>query len=156
MKARRLIISILALILAFSVLSLFSCGKVESEGRVTVVIEGADGEYEIYGIDLSEVENKDGAVSILEALAAREDKPLALDMTDGSYGKMINSIGGLNPDATKNEYVAIYTSVEEDFDVSEYKKTLTYEGRTLATSGVGISGMSASDGTVILFRTETW
>ena len=157
MKAKKITALLALLALTVSLFSLFSCGKVAEAGKVTVVIETAEGKYEAYEAELEGVENKEkGAVAILEALSSRKDRPLALEMTDGAYGKMILSIGGLVPDATKNEFIAIYTSREADFDVSEYAKSIEYNGRTLTTSGLGISSMSAEDGTVILFRIETW
>ena len=42
-----------------------------------------------------------------------------------------------------NTFVYIYTSVEADFDVSEYKSEVEYEGKTLVSSGKGFSEMTA-------------
>jgi hypothetical protein len=78
----------------------------------------------------------------------------------GGYGAYINSISPLNPDALANEYIGIYTTEECDFSVpTEYfptVSTVTYGDATLTYSGVGISSMTIKDGTVILFRLETY
>ncbi len=148
----------LLLILAMAALCLISCNTtVDDVGTVTVVIEKRDGAYEAYELSLAELENKsEGAFGLLEALAEREDSHLDYDVTEGAYGKYINSIGSLVPNGASGEYIGIYTSLEKDFDVSEWVKTLEYNGRTLKTSGVGVSELSLEDGVTVLFRIEKY
>ena len=47
------------------------------------------------------------------------------------------------------EFIYLYTSVAKDFDVSEYASTVEYQGKTLTSSGVGVSSMSVEDGAII-------
>ena len=146
---------ILSLILAVvMVFGLASCGAtVGEEGDVTFVIENRDGSYEVYKIYLEDVENKDkGALGVLESLKERDNNPLPVDMS----GTWMNSIGSLIPDSESREYIAIYTSLEKDFGTGDFAATLEYDGVTLTMAGVGIELMSAEQGTVILFRIETW
>ncbi|MBQ7386831.1 MAG: hypothetical protein IJW03_01555 [Clostridia bacterium] len=154
---KRKILSAL-LVLAMLATLLTSCfGKVDSEGNVTVVIENRDGSYTEYALALEDIENKDkGAEGLVEQLANREDDPLALDMQESTYGKYVNAIGSLTPDAAAGEYISIYTSVESDFDVSAYVKEITYKDITLKTSGVGLSSMKVPAGAIILFRIESY
>ena len=152
---KRILSLILVLVMMFS---LASCGGTLGEqGDVSVVIENRDGSYTVYKAYLEEVENKgEGVYGVIQYLMAREDNPLTADIVDSTYGAYVNAIGTLTPDATKNEYVCLYTSLEGDFDTSDYVKELVYEGITLKTSGVGLTSMSAEKGTVILFRIESY
>ena len=150
---------ILSLILiAVMAVGLVSCSGILGErGDVTFVIENRDGSYEVYKAYLEDVTNKDeGVYGVLQLLTAREKNPLVADIVDSSYGAYINSIGSLTPDATKNEYVSIYTSLEKDFSTWEPVGVKEYEGITLKSSGVGLTSMSAEKGTVVLFCIETY
>ena len=148
---KRILSLVLVLVMMFS---LASCGATVGErGDVTFVIENRDGSYAVYKTYLEEVENRDkGALGVIESLNSREKNPLPVDM-DGTW---MNSIGGLTPDASKNEFISIYTSLASDAGVWDGVLTLEYEGVTLTQSNFGIDGMSVEEGTVILFRIETW
>ena len=151
----------LSLLLALSILA--SCGllpgpTVDGESA-TVVLDLGDGEYKTYEIKLADVADlTKGAYSLL--LHLNENEGLALDAPDSTYGVYINSVGELVPDLARNEYVAIYTSVEKDFAVPTADfptvSEVVYNGRTLKSAGVGLSSMSVTDGAVILFRIETF
>lgn len=155
MKTRR-ILAILLLI-CVALLAFVSCGAVGESGDVTVVVENRDGSYTVYKTYLENVENKsNGALGVIENLMAREENPLVAEVVNSTYGAYVNSIGDLAPDVTKNEYVSIYTSIEADFSTYEGTNTLEYEGTTLKTAGVGLSSMTVTAGTVILFRIETY
>ena len=136
------------------IFGLVSCGAtVGEQGDVTFVVENRDGTYDVYKMYLEDVENKDkGALGVIESLNKREKNPLPVDMS----GTWMNSIGSLLPDSSKNEYVAIYTSLEKDFGTGDFATAIEYDGQTLTMSGVGIESMSVEQGTVILFRIETW
>lgn len=143
-------------VLAVTVCSLCACfGAVDEAGKVTVVVENRDGSYKEYKANLEDIENKDeGAVGVIEYLAARSDDPLEADLQDSSYGKFVNSIGGLTPDASAGEFVSIYTSVEADFGTFDGVGEINYNGTTLKSAGVGLTSMQVLEGTVILFRIE--
>jgi len=146
------------IIIVVMAVGLVSCNGILGErGDVTFVIENRDGSYEVYKAYLEDVTNKDeGVYGVLQLLTVREKNPLAADIVDSSYGAYINSIGSLTPDATKNEYVSIYTSLEKDFSTWEPVGVKEYEGITLKSSGVGLTSMSAEKGTVVLFCIETY
>ena len=146
------------LLLALTLTALCSCfGSVAERGDVTVVIENRDGSYTEYKVYLEKVENKsEGAVGILENLSKREKNPLPLDMSNGPYGKFLNSIGTLTPDASENEFISIYTSVEKDFGTFLGAEEIDYGGTLLKSAGVGMSSLTIESGTVILFRIEKY
>ena len=75
----------------------------------------------------------------------KDKKGLTYDIS----GTMINSIGGLENDYDLGRYIYIFTSVEADFDVTEYKSEVEYDGKTLVSSGVGFNEMTLADGAVI-------
>lgn len=152
---------ILALIIAviMTVMALTSCdlismfGKVAEEGDVTVVVENGDGSFEVYKTYLESVENKDeGAKGVIENLRDREENPLNLVMEDSTYGAFVTEIGSIKQ--ADGAYVMVYTSVKSDS--YEGAPSVEYDGMTLYQSGVGLSGMSVSAGTVILFRLESY
>jgi len=148
----------LILTLALSLCALASCslfGSVAESGDVTVVVEVADGKYDVYEIDLKKVENKsEGAVGVLEALKDRKDNPLTFDIADSGYGKFVKGIRGIEEDAAAGKYVTVYTSLEKDFGTWEGVGSLEYEGVTLKSAAVGISSMAIEAGMIILFRLE--
>ena len=150
---------ILALVLTVVValMTLTSCeyifgGGVEDSGEVTVVVENSDGSFDRFKVSLEDVENKnDGAKGIMEHLSGRSDR-LYVDMVEGSYGAYVTAVGSIKENSLTGIYVVVYTSVK--FDSYEGSPTVEYEGTTLYQSGVGLSSMTVSAGTVILFRAE--
>ena len=154
MKKRLLALILATLILTLSLVSCdFFLGDVDEEGDITVVIENADGSYDVYKTYLEEVENKDeGAKGVVEHLQAREENSLHLEMVNSTYGAYVSGIGSIKESATDKMYVIVYTSVAADsYDGAP---TIDYEGTTLYQSGLGISGMAVPAGGVILFRLE--
>ena len=154
MKTR--ILSLL-LVVVISLLAMTSCGliygEVADQGDVTVVVENADGTYDVYKTYLEEVENKkEGGKGVVEHLNKREKNPLSVEMVDSTYGAYVSAIGSIKEDGAAKTYVMVYTSVAADS--YEGAPTVEYEGLTLYQAGVGLSGMTVEAGTVILFRLE--
>ena len=150
---------ILSLILAVAMmLLLVACGgEVGEEGDVSLVVENRDGSYDVYKVYLEDVTNKEeGVYGVVEFIMQRKENPITADIVDSSYGAYVNSIGSLTPDASKNEYVCLYTSLEKDFGTWDGVKSIVYEGVTLKEAGVGLTSMSIEKGTVVLFRIETY
>ncbi len=138
---------------------LTACQEVGSDGTAKIIIEKRVGEYLEYDINLSELNDKnEGTYSLLKYL--KEEKGLEYSIEDSGYGAFVNSIAGLTPNASLGEYVSLYTNEESDFAVpSEWMPTVPtvkYGEVTLTSSGVGISSMTVKDGTVILFRIESF
>ena len=137
-------------------LSLSSCGSTVAEkGDVTVVVEVAEGEYEVYKTYLENVENKsNGALGVLENLRDRENDPLHLVYSESTYGAFVTEIGSIKEDAAAGAYVMVYTSVQADS--YEGAPVVNYEDTELYSAGLGISTMTVNSGTVILFRIEVY
>ncbi len=147
----------LVLVVVMAILSMTSCnlfyGEVAEQGDVTVVVENADGTYDVYKTYLEEVENKnEGAKGVIEHLNKRQSNPLPLEMIDSTYGAYVGGIGSIKEDMASKMYVIVYTSVASDS--YEGASTIDYSGITMYQAGVGLSGMKVEAGTIILFRLE--
>ena len=140
-------ITAFTLLLALIALALASCAKVDPVGTATVVVTEDGKNFKEYSVPLSKVTGKEGAISVLEYLRAEGE--LDFEATDSGYGKYLTKVGEVEENGAEGKYVGIYTSVEADFDVSEYKTELEYKGTKLVSSGVGISSMSVPDGAII-------
>lgn len=152
---------ILALLLVIIVVSITSCvdifGDVADTGNVTVVIENQDKSYDVYEVNLKDVDSenkKEGAKGIIDHLSEKDENALYAVMADGAYGAYVNEIGSLKNNEPTGYYIIVYTSVESDAYLGENVPTVNYEGITLYQSNSGISGMKIEPGTVILFRSE--
>lgn len=133
----------LVLVIAIALCALASCGENSKSGFVTVVI-GTETPTE-YKVNLDKVEGTDGLLSVLAYLKTEKN------LTYAETGGFLNEVGDLKPEAPV--YIYIYTSVEEDFDVSTYATTMEYKGQTLTNSGVGAKDMHMTDGAVIYIGT---
>lgn len=153
-KILAMLLTVIIAVLAFGSCS-YIFGDVAEQGDVTVVIENADGTYDVYKTYLENVENKkQGAVGVIENLRDRDNNPLLVEMDDTGYGPFVTSIGSLKADNGAKTYVAFYTSLASDS--YEGASTVTYGEMTLYYSGYGLSGMTVKEGTVILFRLESY
>ena len=139
----------LALVMVLFAFTLTSClGANDPVGNATLVI--ATEEMQVYDLPLSKLSEGKGLMPAFEYL--KESEGLEYDVS----GTMINSVGGLENNYETQTYIYIYTSVEADFDVSEYKSEIEYEGKTLVSAGVGFSDMIITDGAVIYIGTVQW
>lgn len=149
---------VLALLLALviALFALTSCdilfGDVADEGNVTVAVENTDGTYDVFKTNLDKVENKnEGAKGVIEHIDETNDR-LYVEMVDSTYGAYVSAIGNIRESLADKMYVIVYTSVAADS--YEGAPTVQYDGVTLYQAGVGLSGMTVEEGTIILFRLE--
>ena len=147
---------ILLLIVTMMLSMITSCGllfgRVEDAGKVSVVIENADGTYDVFEANLDSLENKsEGAKGVIEHIDSNNDS-FSVEMVDSTYGAYVSAIGSIKESYADGMYVMVYTSAITDS--YEGAPSIDYNGVTLYQAGVGLSGMSVSDGVVILFRLE--
>ena len=148
MKKFRKIIA-LTLALTLVLLSLVSCGGNENaSGSVTLVVAGE--ETKEYEVSLDGLTIDRGLVSVLDAL--KSDGKLDYGIT----GTMLDYVGDVKNDYEKDEYIYIYTSVEKDHDVSEYKREIEYKGQKLVNAGMGADQMAIEGGALIYIGTIKW
>lgn len=144
------VISVILVAAALSAAIAYFAPKTESEkisekGVITLVI--ASDPQEVYSLDLDKITGNKGLLSVLEYL--KETEGLNFVSEESGYGAFITEVGGLSQDNISGVYLYIYTSVEADFDVSGYALTVTCEGKTLTSAGVGANEMTLTDGCVI-------
>lgn len=134
--------------------TLCACGAGDSDGAGTVsVVLGTDPET-VYTVPLDRVTGTEGLMSVLEYL--KEAENLTYTAEDSGYGAYLTAVGDLAQDSAAGKYIMLYTSVAEDADVSQYATTVTYDGRTLTSSGVGASSMHMRAGEVIYIACQAF
>ena len=148
-KASVTLTAILMILTAiFAACSLTGCEKEGVFGKddtMTLVI-GTEEPSE-YEIKLDGLSVECNLVDVLGA--AKEQFGIEYVIADG----MLYEAGKLKPDSTKGEYIYLFTTVEADFDVGEYVKTITYKETTLTSSGVGASDMTILAGCTVYIGT---
>ncbi len=164
MKRTKLLTWILAVVLALTAICFVACDdkpvSVELEGlklpklkdnEVAVVIKNGEKDFDVLTMTLNGEKTGEEVVAKLVA-----DGKLTVDWTDSSYGKWLNGIGSLKPDASKKEFVSVMTSVEKDYGTGAGVSTYTIGDVKLVTSAVGISQMTVESGAVIYFEIQTY
>lgn len=136
------------LILTLALFSLAACSQSDKVGSVTLVL-GTETPRE-YTADLEKLCEGNGIIPLLNYLKETEGLDYSIS---GTY---LNSVGEIKNDYASGTYIYIYTSVERDFDVSEYKMTLNYKGTELVSTGVGATEMTLTDGAIIYIGAIVW
>lgn len=146
MKHMKNIAKLLAviLVLCMVLIPLVSCTKKEQNvnGYCTVVV--ATDPETVYTVDLDKLGTVDeGLVSVLDYL--KTNNGLTYEKTESEgLGAYLTKILSLDP-ATVTEgygYIQLFTSVEKDFDVTEYAVEKDYKGTKIVSSGFGASSMT--------------
>ena len=147
-KLTKIIALALAIMLALA--SLVACyPEGDADGEVTLVVAGDT--TQVFSVGISKIEGEKNVLTLVEYL---NNKGL-LDYKTDATG-FFTEIGSVKQNADEGKYVGIWTSVEEDFDVSQYATTKEYNGKTLTSSGVGAKDMTLKDGAIIYFSYIIW
>ncbi len=154
MKTKRILSFVIIFALLLSMLASCAGGDVALDGVAKVVIEteaSGDGKYIVYAVELSKLENRDeGVLSLLEYIK-ENNADFDYSVTDGIYGAYVDRISQLSPSSAKNEYIGVYTTEAADATTGTEDRVFAMN-LTFYYAGVGISSMTVSDGTVVLFR----
>lgn len=155
---RKITSLVLALLVVFAMLSMTACSDNQDNQGTTLpqsatmkLVLDADSPIS-YTVELDKVETDKGVISILEYL--KNEKGLEYESDDSGYGAFLTKVGHL--EQSGNTYIYLYTSVEEDMDVSEYATTMDFVGTTLYSSGVGASEMTIEPNCIIYIGTVTY
>ena len=122
----------------------------QNSGKVMKLVIGGAKE-KIYSVDFSGIEITEGAMSVVKHLATLGKLTYKADATG-----YLTEIGDLKMDQATATYIFLWTSVEKDFDVSEWATTKEWDGKTLTSSGLGISDMTVENGAVIYVGTVSY
>ena len=129
-----------------------ACAGDTAASGSAAVLEGSD--------KLVVIEASSAGGSLEEAMAAlKEAGVLTYEGSESEYGFYITSVNGYTPDAEKNEYWAVYTTLGEyegvEYSNSEYG-TYDYNGKTCASASYGISGMPMVKGEIYVLVVESY
>lgn len=130
----------LLLVLCMVFLPLVACKKTQNVNGYCTVVVATEPET-VYTVDLDKlgtVEN--GLMSVLDYLKANEG--LTYESNDTGYGAFLTKILTLDSASITNGFITLLTSVEKDFDVSEYAVEKNYKGTKIVSSGLGASSMT--------------
>jgi len=123
------------------------------ESSVTIVIQG-EKVIVSYEADLSGG-NFNSSSTVLDVLIYLKDTA-GLTYSGGGSGStfFLNSIGHLNPGT--GEFVAVMTSVENDFSREDWATPFEYKGVLLKSGKSSIGELSIAADAIILFTLSTW
>lgn len=121
----------------------------QSSGKVMKLVVGGENE-KVYSVDFSGIEITEGPLSVIKHLAE------VGKLTYKIEGTFLTEVGDLKQDVATGTYIFLWTSVEADFDVSEWATTKEWSGNTLTSSGLGISSMTVENGAVIYIGTVSY
>ena len=146
MKTKKKILAFV-LFAMLALLVLASCNNYESappvsEGdTITVVVSG---EVTVeYTVELNKIKGSNGLVSVLDYLEDIDAIDYEID------GTMLTKVGELENDAAAGEWIYVYTTVEDDIDVSQYAMTVEYDGQSITSSGKGAHEMTIAKDAII-------
>lgn len=142
---------LLALLLVVTTLFAFvACNQSDSvvKGTVTVVEYVEGGTDKEYVVDLSKANEPQSVMDVLKYLNKEKNVTLAYDESN-----FLTAFGSLAQDKSRGVYIFWWTSVESDWDVTEWAYEKTYKGTKLVTSGVGVAEAKLEDGAIYYIGT---
>ena len=119
--------------------------------QVAVILKNGPSDYTNYVVTLNEDMH-----TVEDILQYLKDNGMHLDWTSSDYGKMLNSIGKLAPDASKNQFVAFFTSVEADKGNWAGVPSYNIGDVTVVSAQVGVSDAKVLSGEVYYFEISTF
>ena len=123
--------------------------------QAAVIIKNGKNDYTSYVVNLDKVGEAD--LTAEDVLAYLQDNgELKLDWADSTYGKYINAIGGITPDASKNEYVTVLTSNGNFQGTWAGVDEIKVGDVTLKSAAVGVSELGVAGGDVIYFELASY
>ncbi len=98
--------------------------------------------------------------SMQDAIAKlKEAGQITYEGSESEYGFYITSVNGYTPDASKNEFWAVYTTLGEyegvSYSSAEYG-TYNYKGTSCASASYGISGLPMVEGYLYILTISTY
>lgn len=102
----------------------------------------------------------DTSVSLADAMQSlKEEGKLDFTAQDGDYGLQILSVNGYTPDAGKNEFFAVYTTLGEYEGTAYSDETwgfFEYGGKRLNSAAYGVSGLPMVEGELYIITVSTY
>ena len=168
MNKKRLLTWILTVLLAFCAVCFVACDDkpmaseltelvlpTMAQDQMAVIIKNGEKDYTSIVVTLG----KGGvnAKTAEEVLAYLQDEGvLSVQWTDSDYGKFLSGIGKLAPDASKNEFVTVLTSVAKDKGSWAGVTTYKVGDVEIASAAVGVSELTVETSAIIYFEIQTY
>lgn len=152
MKKRISLVMVLVLVLAIFV----ACGpQTDTDAEKIILVFTNGNDTEVMEIVLSELQIELKPTTKMDEVlnALKEKKGVNYVASSG----FISSIHTLNPNQGKNEYISLYSSIDdEDVKAVGYGDERVANGATVYTTGVGINELPIRDNATYLFIILTW
>ena len=147
------ILRVLTIIMALCLMSVafIGCDDEDKNPNASCVVVLGNAVETAYTVELDNVSLENGLLSILDYL--KENESLDYECDTSGY---LTRVGDVAQDTSAGRYIYIYTSEPNDQDVSQYATTITYNGSTLVSTGVGAKDMTISNNTIIYIGTIVW
>lgn len=140
------------LLCALILCPIFACSPKNSDIRARIISSDDSGTVIIEATATSG--------SLYDALAMFDESDLLdLDMEQSEYGYFIEEVNGRKPDAAKNEFFAVYTSLGDYLGVSyssEEFASYEYNGQRLGSASVGVSSLPLVKGEIYIIAISTY
>lgn len=148
---KKLFKSLIVIMLILSISVCFFACKGE-EGNVKLHIVSADGAIKSYSIDTT---GKD-MIYLKDFMDYLKDSQEEFEYTEN--GGFVETINGIVPDSTKNEFWGLYTDLEigeiKYYDISW--GTAELNGVTYGSASKGIVELPLNAGSTYIFKVSTW
>lgn len=146
------VVTLMILTAIFAAYALAGCEKSDDlfgkNDTMTLVI-GTD-EPEEYTVNLEGLSRECNLLDVLNAVKEQ----FGVDYAENEG--MLYEVGALKQNAAEGKYIYLFTSVESDFDVSEYVLETEYKEHILTSSGVGAKDMTILNGCIVYIGTITY
>lgn len=167
-NTKRLLTWILVAVLVVSAIALVACVEKPEPTQLTeltlpqlkdnqmaVIIKNGNDDYTSYVVTLGDRGiQATTAEDVLNYLQQQVD--LFVDWQDGVFGKFLNAVGSITPDANKGEYVAVLTSNPDFYGSWAGVDRYIVGDVTLVSSEVGVTDLQVTAGDVIYFELATY
>ena len=148
-KGNKIVILLIATIMTVSGLILTACTNDEADAKL---LENSE--------TLVVIEANATGGSMEDAMAKfKKAGNLDYEGSVSEFGFYLISVGGYTPDASKNEFWAVYTTLGE-YEGVAYSNvdygTYEYNGKTCASAAYGISGLPLVKGNLYILTISTY
>ena len=166
-QTKRLIVTLLALMLVatLSLTACFGCKHQFVDGvctlcgeseyvNVTIVLANGhdDADKKVYDVDTADygIGTSQSVADLLLAISnSQEDKKLFTCELEGTALKQLGDLVG--DTISWNPYIAVFTTVDADKDLSAWGSTSTVLDTTVYSSAFGVKEMHLADGAILYF-----
>ena len=124
--------------------------------QAAVIIKNGDNDYTSYTVNIAKVGSGDNLTAEDVLVYLKDEAELTLDWTDSDFGKFINAIGGITPNANNREYVAVFTSNPKYQGTWAGVDTYEVGNVSLVAANYGVSELGVVAGDIVYFELASY